>query len=148
MRPDASSLLRALTVLPKRSWARRFDLGLLQLVLLDDLEDEVFLFAGAVPVTILGLGLTVAVAALTATLTIAVAVCGQVTGFLDAGIDAFLEQFVQPGAFGLHLVEICDFGPEGDGELMGAVAGQTQLFLIIAFECDHVFLSFRCWFVW
>jgi hypothetical protein len=70
---------------------------------------------------------------LTATLTIAVAVCGKITSFLDAGIDAFLEQFIQPGTFGLHLVEICDFGSEGDGELMGAVAGQTQLFLIIAF---------------
>ena len=61
-------------------------------------EDEVFLFAGAVPGTILGLGLSVAVAALTATLTIVVAVCGQVTGFLDAGIDAFLEQFISSTA--------------------------------------------------
>src|ERR1019366_8346571 len=109
---------------------------------------EVFLFAGAVPGTVLGslaLVVPIAVAALTAALTVAAAsltiavaaICGQIPSFLDAGIDAFLEPFVQPGALGLHLVEICDFGPEGDGELMGAVVGQTQLFLIITFECDH-----------
>src|ERR1017187_6589715 len=125
--------------LAKAILGQRFDFGFLQFVLLDDLKDEVPLFARAVPVTILG-GLvlvvpvaSVAVAALTATLTITVAVCGKVTGFFDAGIDAFLEQFVQPGAFGLHLVEVGDFGPEGDGELMGAVARQTELLAIVAF---------------
>ena len=43
--------------LAKAILGQPFDLGLLQLVLLDDLEDEVFLFAGAVPVTILGLAI-------------------------------------------------------------------------------------------
>ena len=40
--------------LAKAILGQTFDLGFLQLVLLDDLEDEVPLFAGAVPVTILG----------------------------------------------------------------------------------------------
>src|ERR1017187_8835224 len=111
--------------LAKAILCQTLDLGFLQLVLLDDLEDEVFLFIGAIPVTILG-GLvlvvpvaSVAVTALTATLTIAVAVCGEITGFLDTGIDALLEQFIQPGAFGLHLIEVGDFGSEGDGEQIG-----------------------------
>src|SRR5208337_1310310 len=117
--------------LAKAILCQTFDLGLLQLVFLDDLENEVFLFARAVPGTILGrlvLVLPIAVAALTAALTIAGAVCGQITGFLDAGVDALLEQFIQLGALGLHLVEICDFGPEGDGELMRRIARQTELF--------------------
>src|ERR1017187_4373549 len=67
--------------LAKAILCQSLDLGLLQLVLLDDLDDEVILFAGAVPGTIIGLGLTVAiavaVAVLTATLPIAVAaICG------------------------------------------------------------------------
>ena len=78
--------------------------------------------------------------AVDATLTIAVAVavavavrCWQIPNFLDAGIDAFLEQFIQPGAFGLHQVEVGDFRSEGDGELMRRIARQTELFAVIAF---------------
>src|ERR1035441_3163836 len=40
--------------LAKAILGQRFDFGFLQFVLLDDLEDEVPLFARAVPVTILG----------------------------------------------------------------------------------------------
>ena len=40
--------------LAKAILGQTLDLGLLQFVLLDDLEDEVSLFAGAVPGTILG----------------------------------------------------------------------------------------------
>ena len=60
----------------------------------------------------------------------------EVAGLLDAGINAFLEQFVEPGAFCLNLVDVADPGPERDGELVQSVAGQTQLFGIIAFDCD------------
>ena len=178
MRPDASSLLSALTVLPKAIVSQTFDLGLLQLVLLDDLDDEVPLFTRAVPVTILGRLVlvvpvaaavaaiavaTAPVAAVPATLTIvavadvvavaaiAVAVCWQVTGFLDAGIDAILEKFIQPGALGLNLRQVSDFGSEGDGELVGGIARQPELFAVVAFENYHVcpfvccLFSLMCW---
>ena len=59
--------------LAKAILCQRFDLGLFQLVLLYDLEDEVPLFTGAVPVTILGRLVLVVPVAVAATLTIAVA---------------------------------------------------------------------------
>src|ERR1035441_10080867 len=79
--PGCFQFVEGLDGLAKAILCQTLDLGFLQLVLLDDLEDEVFLFIGAIPVTILGglvLVVPVASVALTATLTIAVAVCGGV----------------------------------------------------------------------
>jgi hypothetical protein len=78
----------------------------------------------AVPVT--------AIAPVTSALTIAVR-GRQKTHVLDAGVDALLEKFVEAGTFGLDLVNVGDFGPEGDAELMAAVLGQADLLAIVAF---------------
>ena len=121
--------------LPKTVLGQSLNLRFLQVLLIDDFDDEVSLFVGAVPGTILGrlvhglvVPIPIPVAALTGTLSIVVAVAvavavaipvrGQVTDFFDGRINSFLEQFIQPGALGLHLVEVRDFCSECDRELM------------------------------
>src|SRR5208283_673041 len=118
---------------------QRLDFVLVQFALLDDLLNEVPLFGGAVPGAVVGpLGMTSAGVRAAAALPTSIAVrCRQIPGLLDTAVNAVLEQFVESGALGLNLRHVCDLGPEGDAELMGTIAGQTQLLAVVAFECDH-----------
>jgi hypothetical protein len=60
----------------------------------------------------------------------------QKAGFLNGRVDAVLEKFIEPGAFGLDLSEVGDFRPQRDAELMAAVLGQPKLLGVIGFHDD------------
>jgi len=111
---------------------QRFDLGFVDLMLVHNFEDQVFLFNRAIPVLLGALAVSVAVAFGVA-IAPAVVGDGQESNVFDGTVDAFLEQLVEPGTFRLHLGQVGDFGPERDAELVRGILGQTQFLTVIAF---------------
>jgi hypothetical protein len=118
-------------------------------VLIHDLEDEAFLLFRAAPNSVVsGLDVpiavaTVAVAAMSIAVSVSVSVAaiairaGQKPHVFDRSVNAVLKQFVEAGTFGLDLVNVGNFGPERDAELMAAGLGQAELFTVVAFERCH-----------
>ena len=106
-----------------------FDFGFVEPVLINNLEDEVFLSRTALPDISAFLTPTISVTvAVPITVTISVAdLTWQITDFLDITVHALLQDAIQPGALLLNLRYVRKFGFEADAELMAAVVGQADL---------------------
>ena len=120
---------------PNISFAKGFDLLLIQLVLFDQLEDEFLLLVGthphvggpvgverSIPATVFPFAVTVGMGGV---VTFAVSVSlmavhaighgvGQKADFLNLAVYACLKQGVKPGTFLRNLGEVGEFGADTD----------------------------------
>ena len=133
--------------LPETLLSEGFGVLFVETVILDDLEDERFLLLRARPGFGLGVVTTIAVAVRVVAVGVAVASVGgmsvaailaaaiagavavgrsmgrEKSRLLDVAVDTALQQGVKAGRFRFDLFDVREFDPNGDAELVGAVAG-------------------------
>ena len=134
--------------LPETLLSEGFGVLFVETVILDDLEDERFLLLRARPGFRLGAVTTITVAVragvnigvavasvggMSVAAILAAAIAGAVavgrsmgrekSRLLDVAVDTALQQGVKAGRFRFDLFDVREFDPNGDAELVGAVAG-------------------------
>jgi hypothetical protein len=92
-----------------------------ELLVRNDFGDEVLLFIGAIP----SLGFQMPIAVVTVAVPSPI---WQEPDFLNRSVHSVLQEFIEPGTFGLDLGDIGQLCPERNGELVAAVLWQTDLF--------------------
>ena len=55
---------------------------------------------------------------------------------LNFAVNTGLHEGIQPGTFLGHLVDVTEFGSEGDGILVAAVLRQAEFFGVVGFDVD------------
>ena len=127
---------------------QRFDVPLVEVVVVDDFENQRLLLLRARPGFRLGAVTTITVAVragvnigvavasvggMSVAAILAAAIAGAVavgrsmgrekSRLLDVAVDTALQQGVKAGRFRFDLFDVREFDPNGDAELVGAVAG-------------------------
>ncbi len=107
-----------------------FDVGLVELVLVDELEDQIPLLVGAFPLSVAGsapVGCDLSIMSVpVGPGSIAVSVLGDETGMLDLLIHTLLERLVEAGAFACDVVGVADLRLDADGELVARIPAETR----------------------
>jgi hypothetical protein len=118
-----------------------FDLALVELVLVHELEDEIPLLLRAGPSVSIGVAVTRSAACVACGgRRPAILFVGDKSGALDFLVNALLERLVKAGAFPRNVVDAGDLGLDADRELVARIPRKTEAFRVIGneFECHGV----------
>jgi hypothetical protein len=118
------------------------DFLFVEFVLLHDFENELLLLFTAGPIVVSLVVVPVAVAvAVPISVSVPTALLdgngvGEKTRLLNLAVNTRLHEGIQPGAFLWHLVDVTEFGSEGDGILVAAVLRQAEFLGVVGFDVD------------
>ena len=112
------------------------DFLFVEFVLFHDFENELLLLFAAGPVVVSLMTVSIAVVVSISVSVLDGDFIGEKSRLLNLVVDTGLHERIQAGAFLGHLIDVTEFGSEGDGILVAAVLRQTELFGVVGFDVD------------